>query len=89
MKVKVYVKVESYEDIEVLNEQDFQKMKAEGIKTLIDDDTEFAEWLNDNFTPIEVYTSTDRDILNAWEECCRKVWDCNNEDEWTPFTIEV
>lgn len=89
MKVTVWVKASPYESTEVLNDEQFQQMKAESVKDMIDEDCEFAEWLNDNFTPMEVYTTSDEEILSMWKDACDKAWDLNDGDEWEKFEIEV
>lgn len=89
MKVKVYVCAATYEGTRVLNEKDFQELKDKGIWDMIEDDNEFAEWLNDNYTPREVYTTPDEDIHQAWREACAKDWEYNDGEDWEEFEIEI
>lgn len=89
MKIKVWVRHNSYEGTQVLNENDYQEVRAKGIKARIADEVEFGEWLNSYYAPIEVYDTPKESILQAWREACEVDWEDNEEDKWESFTIEV
>lgn len=89
MKIKVWVRYNSYEGTQVLNDNDYQEVRAKEIKARVADEVNFGEWLNDLYNPIEVYDTPKESILQAWEEACKVDWDNNDGDEWESFTIEI
>lgn len=72
MKIKLYV---DWSAGEVLTEAELDaKIESEATKNVADDD-EFAEWLRDEYTAIDVFNFTEDDrvrVLDEWTACCRE-----------------
>ena len=70
MKVKLYV---DWCEGEVLTETELDaKIESEARKSVADDD-EFAEWLRDEYTAIDVFNFTEEDranVLDEWTAVC-------------------
>lgn len=72
MKVKVYV---NWDDGEILNEADYDKMIDEAAAEMVKDDNDFFYWIYNNFDISEIWNATDADrvtIRNDWRECCKE-----------------
>lgn len=72
MKVKVYV---DWDENEIINEAEYEKVIAEDAKKLMSDDYELDEWLGavEEYNRIEIFNFSDEDkqkVRAAWEEYC-------------------
>ena len=72
MKVKVYV---NWDNAEILNKEDYDRMFKKEVAKLMEDRDEFFCWLDDNYDIAEIWEATEADrlkIRNCWEECCKE-----------------
>lgn len=89
MKVEIWVKADIYQGTQVLNEQDYERMKSTTIAEMVQDDDEFEEWLNEAYSPIELFGSSEEFIRTQWAQVCTEAWEDNDGDDWEPFVVEV
>ena len=70
MKVKVYA---NWNDGEILNKADYDKIFKEEVAEMMEDEYEFSCWLDDNYDIAEIWKATEADrleIRNNWKEFC-------------------
>lgn len=93
MEIRIYV---NHRDRTVLNEKDFERLVADNAKEYADDGDRFSEWLDENYSTVEIFRMTEAkraNVLAKWEKVAyddvRSDMTCEYGGEWTEYVIEV
>lgn len=89
MKVIVYA---NWNEREVISEKEYKEMIEKSAEEYVESYADFADWLNDNYHPDDIWEMSEND-RNAVKEEYREVCHCSAEEEvndyWKPYEIEV
>lgn len=89
MKVTIYARYDDYNGIQVASPERYKNIKADAIADLIADDYEFEIWLNNTYSPIDIWNTSREQIKADWARACAKDWENDEGEEWVKFEVEV
>lgn len=87
MTITIYV--DHYNE-EVLTEKEYEERRASDLADLMEDTIAFYHWLDDEFSPHELW-ETDEEyrerIRNLWKNECEDIWEDDNR--FTSYTLRI
>lgn len=86
---KVYV---NWQDREILTPDEYAEMKQNKARNMFDNEDEFKDWLNTDYTASEIFEMTAEErleIQKRWDDFCIEETDDNLEYYWDEVEIDI
>ena len=87
--VKVYV---NWRDRNILTEDEFKEMKQNTARSLFENEDEFKDWLNCDYSASEIFEMTAEErleIQKRWDEYCVNETQDNLDYIWDEIDLDV
>jgi uncharacterized protein YeeX (DUF496 family) len=87
--VKVYV---NWNKREVLTEDEYKELREQKTRNLFDDEDEFKDWLNSDYSASEIFEMTAEErleIQKRWDDYCINEIQDNLDYEWDEIDLDV
>jgi uncharacterized protein YeeX (DUF496 family) len=87
--VKVYV---NWNKREVLTEDEYKELREQKTRNLFDDEDEFKDWLNSDYSASEIFEMTAEErleIQKRWDDYCINETQDNLDYEWDEIDLDV
>ena len=87
--VKVYV---NWNERDILTEDEFNEMKQNKARNMFEDEDEFKDWLNTDYSASEIFEMTAEErieVQERWDEYCADEVHDNLDYEWDEIDLDV
>lgn len=87
--VKVYV---NWNERDILTEDEFNEMKQNKARNMFEDEDEFKDWLNTDYSASEIFEMTAEErieVQKRWDEYCMSETQDNLDYYWDEIDLDV
>ena len=87
--VKVYV---NWNERDILTEDEFNEMKQNKARNMFEDEDEFKDWLNSDYSASEIFEMTAEErieVQKRWDDYCINETQDNLDYEWDEIDLDV
>ena len=87
--VKVYV---NWNERDILTEDEFNEMKQNKARNMFEDEDEFKDWLNSDYSASEIFEMTTEErieVQKRWDEYCMSETQDNLDYYWDEIDLDV
>ena len=87
--VKVYV---NWNKREILTEDEYKELREQKARNLFDDEDEFKDWLNCDYSASEIFEMTTEErieVQKRWDDYCINETQDNLDYEWDEIDLDV
>lgn len=87
--IKVYI---NWREREILTEDEYKELQEQKARNLFDDEDEFKDWLNCDYSASEIFEMTAEErleIQKRWDDYCVNETQDNLEYEWDEIELDI